>query len=215
MASESSNLTLVLFDEIEKAAPSMTRLLLGVLDQAVLRLGDNTHVNFEHTLIFLTSNLGAREMQKELNPDFGFEALATHPEAGAARKLDAIGMGAVRRKFSPEFVNRIDAIVTYQPLSSAALAEIVDQQIAVLERHIEKRLCERAFELDVGPAVRRFLLEKGTSSEYGARELKRTILRHLTQPLAAMLANGEIEPETIVHTTVSENGEELVLEAGP
>ena len=95
-------------------------------------------MNFEHTLIFLTSNLGAREMQKELNPDFGFEALAPHPEGGAARKLDGIGMGAVRRKFSPEFVNRIDSIVTYQPLSSAALAEIVDQQIAVLERHIEK-----------------------------------------------------------------------------
>jgi ATP-dependent Clp protease ATP-binding subunit ClpA len=215
MASEASNLTLVLFDEIEKAAPSMTRLLLGVLDQAVLRLGDNTQVNFEHTLIFLTSNLGAREMQKELNPDFGFEALAPHPEGGAARKLDGIGMGAVRRKFSPEFVNRIDSIVTYQPLSSAALAEIVDQQIAVLERHIEKRLCERAFALDVSPAVRRFLLAKGTSSEYGARELKRTILRHLTQPLAAMLANGEIEPGAMVRATLPESGEELVLEARP
>src|ERR1700687_6359172 len=73
--SESSSLALVLFDEIEKAAPSMTRLLLAVLDKAVLRLGDNTTVNFERTLIFLTSNLGARQMSKEIHPDFGFEAL--------------------------------------------------------------------------------------------------------------------------------------------
>src|SRR5258708_3514052 len=74
--SEGCNLSLLLFDEIEKAAPSMTRLLLGVLDKAVLRLGDNTTVNFERTLIFLTSNLGAEAMRRELSPDFGFEALA-------------------------------------------------------------------------------------------------------------------------------------------
>src|ERR1700682_5649229 len=73
-ASESSSLTLVLFDEIEKAAPSMTRLLLGVLDKAILRLGDNTSVNFERALIFLTSNLGASAMRKEVLPDFGFGA---------------------------------------------------------------------------------------------------------------------------------------------
>jgi ATP-dependent Clp protease ATP-binding subunit ClpB len=154
-------------------------------------------------------------MLKEITPDFGFEALSPNLDRGSTRKLDGIGMGAVRRKFPPEFVNRIDAIVTYQPLDRAALERIVDQQIAALERHIEERLCERAFELDVGPEVRRFLLTKGTSSEYGARELKRTILRHLTQPLAAMVANGEIEPETFVRASLSENGEELVLEAAP
>src|SRR5229473_7197459 len=84
--SESSNLSLVLFDEIEKAAPSMTRLLLGVLDKAALRLGDNTTVNFERTLIFLTSNVGSRELRKELRPDFGFEALAPAPAAGRLQK---------------------------------------------------------------------------------------------------------------------------------
>ena len=211
MTSETSHLALVLFDEIEKAAPSMTRLLLGILDQAVLRLGDNTSVTFENTLIFLTSNLGAREMQRELRPDFGFEALSP-AEARGVPKLQAIGMGAVRRKFPPEFVNRIDAVVTYQPLSRAALAEIVDQQIAVLARHIEKRLGERAFDLDVSGDVRQFLVRKGTSTEYGARELKRTILRNLTQPLAAMLANGEIAPQAVVRVTLAENGEQLVLE---
>ena len=154
MTSERCDLSLVLFDEIEKAAPSMTRLLLGVLDKAALRLGDNTTVNFERALIFLTSNLGAREMRKEFVPDFGFEAAG-----GVARvrhKLDRIGMGAVRRHFPPEFVNRIEPSITYRPLSAEALAEIVDQQIAALERHIENRLGERAFELKVSVAARRF-----------------------------------------------------------
>lgn len=215
VASESCDLSLVLFDEIEKAAPSMVRLLMGVLDKASLRLGDNTSVRFERTLIFLTSNLGAREMQKEIQPDFGFEALvpcsAPRSAPHATRKLDRIGMGAVRRKFPPEFVNRIDAVITYQPLGADALAQIVDQQITVLERHIQNRLGERAFDLRVTRAARQFLLRRGTSSEYGARELKRAILRCLTQPLAAMTANGEIPPDAIVHAEPDPHGENLLL----
>ena len=202
VASESSDLALVLFDEIEKAAPSMTRLLMGVLDKAVLRLGDNSTVNFERTLIFLTSNLGAREMREHIRPGFGFQAAASG--GGSTQKLHQIGMGAVRRHFAPEFVNRIDTIVTYLPLSEEALADIVDLQIDALELHIENRLGERAFELDVSAAARRFLLEKGTSSEYGARELKRTILRELTQPLAAMVAKGEVAAEA--HVRVEHDG---------
>jgi ATP-dependent Clp protease ATP-binding subunit ClpA len=211
VASESCDLALVLFDEIEKAAPSMTRLLLGVLDKAVLRLGDNTTVNFERSLIFMTSNLGGREMRREISPDFGFEALAPRSGSGAGKKLESIGLGAVRRKFPLEFVNRIDAVITYQPLDTASLQVIVDQQIEVLEKHITNRLDERAFELDVGRAARRFLLNKGVSREYGARELKRTILRQLTQPLAAMVADGEIEPGATVHVEPSAGGESLVL----
>ena len=196
VTSESSDLVLVLFDEIEKAAPSMTRLLMGVLDKAVLRLGDNSTVNFERALIFLTSNLGARDMREHIRPGFGFQAAVT--TGGSAHKLHQIGMGAVRRHFAPEFVNRIDTIVTYLPLSEEALGDIVDLQIDALELHIENRLGERAFELDVSGEARRFLLENGTSSEYGARELKRTILRKLTQPLAAMVANGRVPAEALV-----------------
>ena len=212
VTSESCDLSLVLFDEIEKAAPSMTRLLMGVLDKAVLRLGDNSTVNFERTLIFLTSNLGAREMHHHIRPGFGFEALAGAAPGASLHKLHHIGMGAVRRKFAPEFVNRIDTVLTYQPLGAEALADIVDLQIAALEQHIENRLAERAFELDVSAAARAFLLRKGTSNEYGARELKRTILRELTQPLAAMVANGEVPPESIVHVGPADDGEALLIE---
>src|SRR6202049_4625169 len=98
VTSDQCSLSLVLFDEIEKAAPSMTRLLLGVLDKAVLRLGDNATVSFERTIIFLTSNLGAEAMRKQLRPDFGFEAMTGRPK-DSAKKLEGIGMRAVRRKF--------------------------------------------------------------------------------------------------------------------
>jgi ATP-dependent Clp protease ATP-binding subunit ClpA len=212
ITSEGSNLALVLFDEIEKAAPSMTRLLLGVLDKAVLRLGDNTSVNFERTLIFLTSNLGASAMRKEVLPDFGFGTSAVNGNGdGTLRKLSSIGLGAVKRKFAPEFVNRIDAVITYQPLDASALEAILDQQIAALEQHIAHRLEERAFALELDADARRFLLEKGTSPEYGARELKRTILRKLTQPLAAMVEAGLVPPESVVEVGHEGNAEQLML----
>jgi ATP-dependent Clp protease ATP-binding subunit ClpA len=211
ITSESSSLALLLFDEIEKAAPSMTRMLLGVLDKAILRLGDNTTVNFERTLIFMTSNLGAQAMRKEIRPDFGFQAAVPIQRHVLGKKLQAIGLGAVRQKFSPEFVNRIDAVVAYQPLDAAALKEILDQQIEDLEQHIQNRLGDRAFELEVSKASRQLLLRKGTSEEYGARELKRAILRQLTQPLAAMLAAGKIEPGALVRVEPFSDGENLVL----
>jgi ATP-dependent Clp protease ATP-binding subunit ClpA len=212
VTSESSNLSLVLFDEIEKAAPSMTRLLLGVLDKATLRLGDNSTVNFDRSMIFLTSNLGADQMRREINPDFGFEGLVEkHARKNQSSKLESIGVGAVRRKFSPEFVNRIDAVITYMPLESNSLRVILDQLLDGLEDHIERRLDDRAFELSVSEEARELLLEKGTSKEYGARELKRTILRLLTQPLAAMVDRDEIDPGATVRVDVAKGGEKLLL----
>jgi len=210
--SECSNMSIVLFDEIEKAAPSMTRLLLGVLDKATLRLGDNTTVNFERSLIFLTSNLGAREMARELAPDFGFEALAV--KAGRkdqARKLENVSMSAVRRRFSPEFINRIDSMVTYQPLGQESLEQILDQQVRDFQTHIDNRLGPRSFYIEVPMESRQFLLQRGTSVAYGARELKRTIHKHLIQPIAAMVAEGEIESGARVSALRSEDGASLKI----
>lgn len=206
-ASENSGLSLVLFDEIEKAAPSLTRLLLGVLDKGILRLGDNTQVNFEKSLIFLTSNLGAKEMLKEINPDFGFLAGTKKERSDVSGKLESIGMTAVRKKFSPEFVNRIDAVITYQPLDGASLEVILDQQIGLLQRHVNQRLGQQRFRIDVPPATREYLLRLGTSSHYGARELNRTIHRKLTQPLAAMVADGLIGPGACVRADLSPDGQ--------
>jgi ATP-dependent Clp protease ATP-binding subunit ClpA/ActR/RegA family two-component response regulator len=206
VTSDKCTLAVVLFDEIEKAAPSMVRLLLGILDRANLRLGDNTSVNFENCLIFLTSNLGAREMMKELHPEFGFQAgVAVVDRADMFSKLESIALVSVRKKFSPEFVNRIDAVITYQPLDHESLAAILDQQIAELQRHVNTRLGDRYFNIEVPFESRQFLLRKGTSPEYGARELKRTIHRHLTQPLATKVASGQIEPGARVRVELAED----------
>lgn len=211
VASESCDLSIVLFDEIEKAAPSLMRLLLGVLDKATLRLGDSSVVNFEKTVIFLTSNLGAREMSSELHPAFGFECNVPRNSAESAVKLERIGAHAVRKNFSPEFLNRIDSVVTYHPLDSAALKAILDQQIEELQDHVDRRLGDRAFHIEVPARSRKFLLDKGTSPEYGARELKRTLHRQLMQPLAAMVTGGEISPGGIVRAEVGPGREKLVL----
>jgi ATP-dependent Clp protease ATP-binding subunit ClpA len=213
VASEKCGLSLVLFDEIEKAAPSMARLMLGLLDRGILRLGDNSQVNFEKAIIFMTSNLGAREMMREIAPEIGFQS-AVAPAAGdVIRRLERVAMSSVRRKFSPEFVNRIDRVITYRPLDAAHLAAIVDHEIDRLQRHIVNRLGSRAFAVEVPCPVRQWLLETGTSIEYGARELKRTVHRHLTQPIAAMVAHGQIEEGQSVKASVRPDRSALMLRA--
>ena len=208
-ASESCDLSILLFDEIEKAAPSLLRLLLGVLDKATLRLGDSTLVNFEKAMIFLTSNLGAREMSRELRPEFGFESNV--PRGTSGDKLERIGMHAVRKNFSPEFINRIDSVVNYQPLDSAALTAILDQHLDAFQDHVDRRLGDRAFRIEVPARSRRFLLEKGTSAEYGARELKRVLHHQLMQPLASLVAAGDIPPGASVRAEVGPCKGKLVL----
>lgn len=211
VSSEKCGLSLVLFDEIEKAAPSLTRLLLGILDRAILRLGDNTSVNFENSLISLTSNLGAHEMMKEISPEFGFQAGVRQERPDLSGKLENIALACVRRRFSPEFVNRIDAVITYQPLDAESFALILEQQIAELQRHVNTRLGDRGFQIEVALDSRRFLLWKGTSAEYGARELKRTIHRHLAQPLASLVAAGRIEPGARVRVELDEDQDGLAI----
>ena len=196
VASSNSDISLVLFDEIEKAAPSMTRLLLGILDKARLQLGDNTSVNFERTLIFLTSNLGAKSIQLASKADFGFEALASVDRAEPAEpeKLQKIGMQAVRRKFTPEFVNRIDSVITYKPLDREACKVILEHIFADFARLLNNRLGLRAFRLLCTTAGSNLLLDLGTSIEFGARELKRTVQRNFIQPVAALAAEGKVPP---------------------
>ncbi len=192
LASEQSDISIVLFDEIEKAAPSVTRLLLGILDKGTLRLGDNTTVNFEKTIIFLTSNLGAKAIQRVNKPDFGFESMLPVPGPEGGVRLGAIGMQAVRNKFSPEFVNRIDSVITYRPLDRDACSLILDQIFAGFTKMIQTRLGMRGFRLQCTVAARSLLLDNGTSLEFGARELKRTVQRNFIQPVAALVSQGQI-----------------------
>ncbi len=211
VVSQFSDLAIVLFDEIEKAAPSMARLLLGILDKGTLRLGDNSSVNFEKCVIFLTSNLGARTMTREMRPGFGFESLVPRDAGRTGAKLDRIGVAAVRRKFSPEFVNRLDAVITYRPLTAESLAAILDQRIEDFQEHIDNRLGDAAFHLEVPAATRKFLLKNGTSEEYGARELKRTLHRHLIVPLARVVSDGQIAPGERVRADLNASRTKIVI----
>lgn len=192
VASEKCPLSIILFDEIEKAAPSVTRMLLGVMDKAILRLGDNTTVNFERCIIFLTSNLGAKSIGRILKPDFGFESMSGRK--GDLNKLANIGKVAAKKKFTPEFVNRIDATITYKPLNRDSTAIILTHILASLSWLVKSRLDIRAFHIGITDSATDKLLDLGTSTEYGARELKRTVQRNFIQPLAALVARGLVPP---------------------
>jgi len=150
-------------------------------------------------------------MLKVIGPDIGFQSSSPRPRADLTAKLEGIALGAVRKRFSPEFVNRIDAVVTYQPLGIDSIETILDHDIEGLQRHVNTRLGERCFTIEVLPEARSFLLARGVSEEYGARELKRTIHRQLTQPLATMVTRAEISASAIVQVGVSDNGEQLTI----
>jgi CheY-like chemotaxis protein len=213
VTSDQCGLSLVLFDEIEKASPALTRLLLGVLDRGVLRLGDNSVVNFEKSLVFLTSNLGAKEMMREISPDFGFQSAASNNREDLTNKLQNIALVSVRKKFSPEFINRIDHIITYKPLDAESFSAITDHEIDHLQSHVNTRLGSRCFGIEVPFETRQWLIEKGTSSEYGARELKRTIHKHMTQPLATLVAKNQVEPGTRIRFEIKPDKSGLSLRA--
>lgn len=209
--SERSSLSILLFDEIEKAAPSLQKLLLGVLDKASLRLGDNNVVNFERTIIFLTSNLGAHGMMKEFAPSMGFAS--EKQQQPDASRLENIALAAVKKAFAPEFVNRIDASLTYQPLSGETLGKILGQHLEELQQHIETRLGSRGFRLVVSEKSRKFLLAEGSCAAYGARELKRAVHKQLTQPLAQLVVTGRVKPGGSVRADYDEKANALRLRA--
>lgn len=219
VTSEHSRLSVVLFDEIEKAAPSMTRILLGILDKAFLRTGDNNPVNFENSVIFLSSNLGAKEMAEQIRPPMGFLKGMGAPDIpaaeGYAHKLHETAMHAVRKRFPPEFLNRIDACLTYRPLSRATLEAILEQQLKTLQTHLDVRLGLQTFPVCYTDACYEFLLDTGCSSEYGARELKRAIHRWVLQPLAAMVTQRKTVPATLVEVDYDPEASETVFRLIP
>jgi len=186
----------VLFDEIEKASDALWNLLLGILDKGVLTLGDNRKVDFSSSMIFLTSNLGAAEMCALSSPRLGFHS----PRAGDAdfgddldQRMSSIGIAAARRKFTPEFVNRLDKIVVFKPLGDEELSRILDIELEMVYRRLETAAAKSPFVVSVTASAREFLLKEGTDSRYGARHLKRAIERLLVQPISNLMATGQIE----------------------
>lgn len=201
VASQNCGLSIVLFDEVEKAAGSLTRMLLGLLDKGRVSMGDGTTTNFEECLIFFTSNLGTDQIQKQLAGGFGLSKHAGESYHSSLRRLDQITMEAVKRKYSPELINRIDAFVTYKPLTEDQTAAIVDLELSNLSAFFRRRLSLRSPMVYVTKSGRAWLTEKGVSREYGARELKRVIHKHITCPIAGMIESSEIYPMAYVEVS--------------
>jgi ATP-dependent Clp protease ATP-binding subunit ClpA len=151
-------------------------------------------VDFSRALIFLTSNLGTREIETLVRPKLGFSPVRTALDRNGTEKISQAGVDAVRRKFSPEFVNRLDKIVVFQPLGQQELRSILALELESIRERIANAAGTRSIKFDVSDAGQNFLLEEGTDERYGARHLKRTVERLLVQPLANLLATGQIQP---------------------
>jgi ATP-dependent Clp protease ATP-binding subunit ClpB len=192
-------LNFVLFDEIEKASDALWNLLLGILDKAVLTTGDNRTVDFSSSMIFMTSNLGAAEMNGILHQDWGFGSgnhLHQHILESADERLNdklfRASVEAARRKFSPEFMNRIDKIVVFRPLTEVALRQILTLELNIVQKRIFSSLHGSAFVFALTEAAKDQLLREGTDVKYGARHLKRVIDRYLVHPLSNLIGSGQV-----------------------
>ena len=184
-------LSFLLFDEIEKASDALWQLLLGMLDKATLTLGDNRRVDLSQTVIFLTSNLGGGEITELMNGGMGFVQPKDIPASGLDQKVERTAVEAARRKFSPEFMNRLDKVVCFHPLKKDQLQEVLDIELGqVQQRVLETAKGQFLFRV-TGPG-KEFLLQEGTDQRYGARHLKRAIERHVVYPLANLLATEQI-----------------------
>jgi len=185
-------LTILLFDEIEKASDALWQLLLGILDKATLTLGDNRRVDLSRCIIIMTSNLGAREISNLAKGGFGFAHKSKVVEEVHDESIDRTGTDAARRKFSPEFMNRIDKVVVFKRLRAEHLAQILEIELGMVQQRILKAARDRRFVFNCTQAVKDFLLEKGTNIEYGARHLKRAIEQNLVAPLANLVASAQV-----------------------
>jgi len=197
---EKVKLSFVLFDEIEKASDALWNLLLGILDKATLTLGDNRRVDFSRTIVFLTSNLGAVEMNSLLRPNLGFAAREAERARPAGildeklnEKVSRAGIDAARRKFTPEFMNRIDRTVVFKPLGTAELHRILDIELQAVQDRILRAAGTNSLTFTVNDEAQDFLLQEGTDERYGARHLKRAVERHLVQPMSNLMATGQAQ----------------------
>jgi ATP-dependent Clp protease ATP-binding subunit ClpA len=215
---DTTKVSFVLFDEIEKASDALWNLLLGILDKGTLTLGDNRKVDFSRALIFMTSNLGATEMSTLMSPKLGFNCVRQSSQDAECRndeKLNAkvarTGVDAARRKFTPEFINRLDKIVVFRALGESELRKILDIELNMVQQRIFNASPDRAFIFHVTEGGKTFLLREGIDMKYGARHLKRAIERLLVQPLSNLIATDQIRTGDWIRVDFSADSGQLVF----
>ena len=181
--------SVVLFDEIEKAHPDIFNTLLQVLDDGRLTDAQGRTVNFQNTVVIMTSNVGSQHLVSERQ--FGFTA----KEGGVDfRETERRAREALERSFRPEFLNRVDEIIVFHPLSKEDVLEIVDIMVSRLNKHLESQRVS----IVVSPEAREFLAEEGYDPKFGARPLARAIRRHVENPLSSRIIGGEFGPDDTV-----------------
>jgi ATP-dependent Clp protease ATP-binding subunit ClpA len=215
---EKVKLSFVLFDEIEKASDALWNLLLGILDKATLTLGDNRRVDFSRALIFMTSNLGAAEMGSILRPNLGFAAseIERRHESGqldenTTGKISKAGVEAARRKFTPEFMNRIDKVVVFKPLGQTELKKILGLELNILQQRVFNSSTTTPFVFSLTDAAKDFLLREGTDMKYGARHLKRAIDRALVHPMSNLIATQQIRGGDLIKIDFDSDANEMIF----
>jgi ATP-dependent Clp protease ATP-binding subunit ClpA len=202
---ERLKLSILLFDEIEKASDALWQLLLGILDKGTLTLGDNRRVDLSQCIVIMTSNLGAREMSSLARGGLGF---APKDEARGScfdEKIDRTAVEAAGRKFTPEFMNRLDKVVVFRTLRREHLQEILEIELGVVQQRILAASANK-FVFHCTQSVKSFLLEEGTDLRYGARHLKRAIEKNVVSPLADLVLTAQVVVGDFVQIDLTPEG---------
>ena len=188
-------LSLVLFDEIEKASEDLWNLLLGILDKATATMGNNQAVDFSHCIVVLTGNLGGREGQYLMEGGMGFSGSSASKLANASteRGIGKAVMEAVKRKFTPEFRNRLDATVVFHRLGKAEMMRIAANELDEIQKRILSMPQEKWFVLRFTDAVKEYLVANGTDDRNGARPLKRLIEKAIMGPLVRLVSTSQVK----------------------
>jgi ATP-dependent Clp protease ATP-binding subunit ClpA len=203
---EKLKLSILLFDEIEKASDALWQLLLGILDKATLTLGDNRRVDLSQCIIIMTSNLGAGEMTGLVEGGLGFAQKPFQVDASLDEKIGRTAVEAARRKFTPEFMNRIDKTVVFKTLRSEHLEQILEIELGMVQQRVLMASAANQFVFNCTPKVKNFLLHEGTDPKYGARHLKRAIERHVVFPLANLVATGQVKLGDFIRIDLNPEG---------
>jgi ATP-dependent Clp protease ATP-binding subunit ClpA len=209
-----ARISFVLFDEIEKANDALWQLLLGILDKATLTLGDNRKVDLSRCVIFMTSNLGAVEMSEMLTGGIGFTSGVRQDEESLAeidKKMYHTALDVAKRKFSPEFMNRIDKVVVFRTLNQQHLRQVLDIELNDVQNRIMASQSEKQFIFRCTAEAKEFLLREGTDLKYGARHLKRAIERHLVYPISNLIATGQIGLGDVIKIDLGSSGDRLIF----
>src|SRR5690348_14398378 len=213
MHTDDMKVSLVLFDEIEKASDSLWQLLLGILDKATLTLGDNRRVDFSKAMVIMTSNLGAREMSELISGGIGFapgKGVKSPNDTEVDQKIYRTAVEAARRKFSPEFMNRIDKVVVFRSLKEHHLRQILDLELQAVQDRIMQSAGTK-FVFQCSDTAKDMLMKEGLDYKYGARHLKRAVERFLVYPLSNLVATGQIGLGDLVHVDVDDIRNRLIF----